>query len=73
MCQSSVQERHQREKKEYVAPPGLEILRKSSGYKEAAPDGAEDAPQLMSLTFKLVSPSEFILFVRLNFLVPLLR
>jgi hypothetical protein len=30
---------------EYVAPPGLGILRESSGYKDSAPDGAEDAPQ----------------------------
>jgi hypothetical protein len=28
---------------EYAAPPGLEILRKSPGYKDSAPDGAEDA------------------------------
>jgi hypothetical protein len=42
---SSVQERHHREKKEYVAPPGLGILRASSGYKDFAPDGAEDVPQ----------------------------
>jgi len=42
---SSVQERHHWERTEDAAPPGLGILRASSGYKDSAPDGAEDAPQ----------------------------
>jgi hypothetical protein len=28
---------------EYVAPPGLGILMESSGYKDSAPDGAENS------------------------------
>jgi hypothetical protein len=31
--------------KEYAAPMGLGILRASAGYKDSAPDGAEDALQ----------------------------
>ena len=36
----------------YVAPPGLAILRTSSGYKDFTPDGTEDAPTTMALPFK---------------------
>jgi len=32
----------------YAAPPGLGILMESSGYKDPAPDGAEETPLLMA-------------------------